>query len=134
MKAELYCNREEHEDSLLHETLLCLKALCTTSLALRHLSSIASVLFPTLLRMLFDEEKKGPSEFTTRGIIISLLFTHLSAAPPDELPSRAATILSFLRDPTPPEESQPLTFIANIYQSRPYRVSMLSLSRSLMMV
>jgi len=72
--------------------------------------------------MLFDEEKKGPSEFTTRGIIISLLFTYLSAAPPDELPSRAATILSFMRDPTPPEESQPLTFIANIYKSRPYRV------------
>jgi hypothetical protein len=80
------------------------------------------VLFPALLRMLFDEEKKGPSEFTTRGIIISLLFTHLSAAPFHELPSRAATVLSFIRDPTPPEESQPLTFIADIYQPRPYRV------------
>ncbi|PGH07395.1 hypothetical protein AJ79_06297 [Helicocarpus griseus UAMH5409] len=114
--------REEHEDALLHETLLCLKALCTTSLALRHLSSVEAVLFPTLLHMLFDEEKKGPSEFTTRGIVLSLLFTHLSSASPDNLVPRARTILSYLRDPTPPEEAQPLNFIANIYQPRPYRV------------
>ncbi|OJD20893.1 hypothetical protein ACJ73_07769 [Blastomyces percursus] len=114
--------REEHEDALLHETLLCLKALCTTSLALRHLSSIESVLFPTLLHMLFDEEKKGPSEFTTRGIVLSLLFTHLSSASPDNLVPRAKTILAYMRDPTPPEESQPLNFIASIYQPRPYRV------------
>lgn len=114
--------REEHEDSLLHETLLCLKALCTTSAALQRLLSIESELFPALLRMLFDEEKKGPSEFTTRGIIISLLFTHLSTASPEELPSRAQRILSYLKDPSPPEENQPLNFIANIYQPRPYRV------------
>lgn len=30
-------------------------------------------LFPALLAMLFGEDKKGPSEFTTRGIIINLL-------------------------------------------------------------
>lgn len=73
--------------------------------------------------MLFDEEKKGPSEYTTRGIIINLLFTQLSAVSSDEMAaSRASRILSYLRDPSPPEESQPLSFIANIYQSRPYRV------------
>ncbi|KAK2777801.1 hypothetical protein FQN52_002974 [Onygenales sp. PD_12] len=114
--------REDHEDALLHETLLCLKALCTTSLALRHLSSVEAVLFPTLLHMLFDEEKKGPSEFTTRGIVLSLLFTHLSSATPENMLPRAKTILSYMRDPTPPEAAQPLNFIANIYQSRPYRV------------
>ncbi|EER39754.1 conserved hypothetical protein [Histoplasma capsulatum H143] len=114
--------REEHEDALLHETLLCLKALCTTSLALRHLSSVESVLFPTLLHMLFDEEKKGPSEFTTRGIVLSLLFTHLSSASAENLVPRAKTIMAYMRDPTPPEESQPLNFIASIYQPRPYRV------------
>ncbi|PGH36882.1 hypothetical protein GX50_00340 [[Emmonsia] crescens] len=114
--------REDHEDALLHETLLCLKALCTTSLALRHLSSVESVLFPTLLHMLFDEEKKGPSEFTTRSIVLSLLFTHLSSASPDNLVPRAKTILAYMRDPTPPEDSQPLNFIASIYQPRPYRV------------
>ncbi|KAI9884668.1 MAG: hypothetical protein M1823_003551 [Watsoniomyces obsoletus] len=65
--------REEHEDSLLHEVLLCLKALCTTKLALQELDTIQSSLFPELLAMIFDEEHKGPSEFTTRGIIFSLL-------------------------------------------------------------
>ena len=76
MKTDSPC-REEHEDTLLHETLLCLKALCTTSLALQHLTTIQSSLFPSLLAMLFDSDKKGPSEFSTRSIIISLLFTHL---------------------------------------------------------
>ncbi|GLI78431.1 hypothetical protein PoHVEF18_006746 [Penicillium ochrochloron] len=115
--------REDHEDTLLHEALLCLKALCTTSIALAHLTSIEAELFPALLKMLFDEEKKGPSEFTTRGIIINLLFTQLSTNYPNELPStRAERILAYLRDPSPEDESQPVSFIANIYQSRPYRV------------
>ncbi|KAL4881728.1 armadillo-type protein [Aspergillus karnatakaensis] len=113
--------REEHEDNLLHETLLCLKALCTTSVALQRLTSIEAELFPALLSMLFDKEKKGPSEFTTRGIIMNLIFTQLSVAvSADDAAARTARILSYLKDP--PEESQPLSFIANIYQSRPYRV------------
>ncbi|KAL3438538.1 armadillo-type protein [Aspergillus tetrazonus] len=113
--------REEHEDNLLHETLLCLKALCTTSVALQRLTDIEAELFPALLGMLFDKEKKGPSEFTTRGIIINLIFTQLStAASAEDGAARTNRILSYLRDP--PEENQPLSFIANIYQSRPYRV------------
>ncbi|KAF7592449.1 hypothetical protein BBP40_000230 [Aspergillus hancockii] len=115
--------REEHEDNLLHETLLCLKALCTTSVALQHLTAIEGEIFPSLLKMLFDEEKKGPSEYTTRSVIINLLFTQLStASSAEDAVSRATRILSYLRDPTPPEENQPLSFIANIYQSRPYRI------------
>ncbi|KAJ5168390.1 uncharacterized protein N7482_003984 [Penicillium canariense] len=115
--------REDHEDTLLHEALLCLKALCTTSIALAHLTRIEGELFPALLKMLFDEEKKGPSEFTTRGIIINLLFTQLSVTYPDEMPAkRAERILAYLRDPSPEDESQPVSFIANIYQARPYRV------------
>lgn len=118
-----YANRGEHEDTLLHEALLCLKALGTTSAALKRLTEIEPELFSALLKMLFDEENKGPSEFTTRGIIVNLLFTQLSTAPsPDIAGARALRILSYLRDPTPPEESQPLSFIANIYQSRPYRL------------
>ncbi|KAL2819537.1 armadillo-type protein [Aspergillus granulosus] len=113
--------REEHEDNLLHETLLCLKALCTTSVALQRLTSIEAELFPALLNMLFDKDKKGPSEFTTRGIIINLIFTQLSTAVSSEdAAARATRVLSYLKDP--PEENQPLSFIANIYQSRPYRV------------
>ncbi|KAM5445550.1 hypothetical protein MaudCBS49596_007370 [Microsporum audouinii] len=114
--------REEHEDTLMHEVLLCLKALCTTTTALNRLRAIESHLFTTLLNMLFDDDKKGPSEFSTRGIIISLLFTLLSNAGPDEQASRAHTILSYMRDPAPPETAQPLSFIADIYQPRPYRI------------
>lgn len=73
-----YCYREEHEDALLHEVLLCLKALCTTALAMRELHHIQATLFPALIKMLFDEERKGPSEFTTRGIIISLMGKYYS--------------------------------------------------------
>lgn len=112
--------REEHEDNLLHETLLCLKALCTTSLALEKIRVLSKELFPALLGMIFDEEKKGPSEFTTRGVIISILFTHLTTASEDEKTDRAAELLSYLRDSTP--NNQQVDFIANIYQSRPYRV------------
>lgn len=80
-------------------------------------------MFPALLKMLFDEEKKGPSEFTTRGVIINLFFTQLSATSPNETPGkRAERMLAYLRDPSPEDESQPVSFIANIYQSRPYRV------------
>ncbi|KAH0544551.1 hypothetical protein FGG08_001323 [Glutinoglossum americanum] len=114
--------REEHEDALLHEVLLCLKALCTTVIALQRLSDIQSSLFPALLNMIFDAEKKGPSEFTTRGIIFSLIFTYLEAAPPHERASRAQIILSYLRDPSPPEDAQPLRFITEMHQPRPYRV------------
>lgn len=116
--------REEHEDNLLREALLCLKGLCTTSAALKQLTAIESELFPALLKMLFDEEKKGPSEFTTRGIIINLLFTQLSSALTSSTIAAeyALRILSYIRDPEPPEDDQPPSFIANIYQSRPYRV------------
>lgn len=65
--------REEHEDQLLHETLLCLKGLCTTERAMTELEKIADELFPALLAMLFDDEKKGPAEYTTRTVIITVL-------------------------------------------------------------
>lgn len=65
--------REEHEDQLLHETLLCLKGLCTTERAMSELEKVADVLFPALLGMLFDEEKKGPAEYTTRTVIVNVL-------------------------------------------------------------
>lgn len=117
--------REEHEDTLLHETLLCLKGLCTTDLALRHLAKIEGTLFPALLAMLFDPERKGPAEFSTRSIIISLLFMHLKAAvgfPQPQLMARARTVLSYLEDTKPEESKQPLDFISQMHISRPYRI------------
>jgi hypothetical protein len=65
--------REDHEDQLLHETLLCLKGLCTTERAMVELDGCADILFPKLLGMLFDDEKKGPAEYTTRTIIINVI-------------------------------------------------------------
>ncbi|KAI1431429.1 armadillo-type protein [Xylaria sp. CBS 124048] len=114
--------REEHEDALLHENLLCLKALCTTALALQYLNSIQATLFPALLHMVFDPEKKGPSEFTTRSIITSVLFTYIKSAPPQDRPIRAKTVLAHLRDPEPKEEDRPLGFVLEMRRERPYRV------------
>ncbi|KAK4190849.1 GTPase-binding protein rid1 [Podospora australis] len=114
--------REEHEDALLHEVLLCLKALCTTDMALQYLHSIHITLFPALLHMIFDPEKKGPSEFTTRNIITSILFTYIQAATPAERISRSRAVLGFLRDPEPKEDERPVDFVLEMRKERPYRV------------
>ncbi|CAG8952626.1 hypothetical protein HYFRA_00009733 [Hymenoscyphus fraxineus] len=114
--------REEHEDALLHEVLLCLKALSTTALALEYLDDIQSTLFPALLHMIFDEEKKGPSEFTTRNIITSLLFTYLKSAPLALRTLRAKTILSYLRNQAPSESQRPVDFVMDMRRPRPYTV------------
>ena len=113
--------REDHEDLLLHNTLNCLKALLTTSLAMTHLHNIQSRLFPALLALLFSsgESKKGPAEFTTRNLIMSLFFAYLSASPS---PNRAATLLSYLRDPLPAESERPVGFITEMHRPRPYKL------------
>ena len=114
--------REEHEDALLHENLLCLKALCTTALALQYLHSIHATLFPALIHMIFDPEKKGPSDFTTRNIITSVLLTYIECATPQERLRRAETILGYLRDPRAKEEERPVSFVLDMRRERPYRV------------
>lgn len=114
--------REEHEDALLHEDLLCLKALCTTALALQYLHEIHSTLLPALIYMIFDPERKGPSEFTTRSIITSVLFTYIQSGAPEERASRARTVLSYLRDPEAKEEERPVKFVLEMRRERPYRV------------
>ncbi len=99
-----------------------MKALSTTELALHHLDKIQKTLFPALLAMVFDEEKKGPSEFTTRNIITSLLFTYLKSSPLSERTQRAQTLLSYLRDPEPSESQRPVGFVLEMRRPRPYRV------------
>lgn len=115
-------NREEHEDALLHENLLCLKGLSTTAKAMQYLHSVQGELFPKLLHLLFDPEKKGPSEFTTRNIITSVLLTYIQSANPVERRSRAQSILRYLRDPDTTESERPLPFVLEMRQARPYRV------------
>ncbi|OCL02728.1 hypothetical protein AOQ84DRAFT_443169 [Glonium stellatum] len=125
--------REQHDDDLLAEVLRCLKGLCTTDLALKELCEIASTLFPALLGMLFDEDRKGPSDFTHRDLIVSLLckasitistgpVAHLSSASAAELPSRARTVLSYLKDPVKEKDARTIPFIQEMHQPRPYRV------------
>ncbi|KAL6708987.1 hypothetical protein ACN47E_002114 [Coniothyrium glycines] len=114
--------REDHEDTLLHELLRCLKGLCTTATALKQLNEISSTLYPALLAMLFDEEHKGPSEFTTRELIIEIIFAHISMAPESELEARATELLKYLKDPVKEKESSTVPFILQMHQSRPYQV------------
>ncbi|KAK5072997.1 hypothetical protein LTR64_000596 [Lithohypha guttulata] len=94
--------REEHEDNLLHETLLCIKALATTNLAMQRLESMEQDLFPALVKMLFDPERKGPAEFSTRALVISMLFAYLSATlhmDSTQHEKRARAVLKLIRDP-----------------------------------
>jgi hypothetical protein len=78
-------------------------------------------LFPKLIQMLFDPERKGPSEYTTRNIVTSVLFTYIESATPAERVLRAKGILGHLRDPLPKEEERPLPFVLEMRQERPYR-------------
>ncbi|KAM4063024.1 diaphanous GTPase-binding domain-containing protein [Hirsutella rhossiliensis] len=114
--------REEHEDALLHENLLCLKALSTTARAMEYLHSVQADLFRRLLHLLFDPDKKGPSEFTTRNIITSVLLTYIESAAPADRVARAKIVLAHLRDQEPKEEERPLPFVLEMRQQRPYRV------------
>ena len=136
--------REEHEDQLLHETLLCLKGLCTTERALAELDKVADELFPALLGMLFDDEKKGPAEYTTRNIIVSVLreylpiTLHISSSLADRsivnfltaelnstetaLEERARRILAYLGEPTKPDDARPVDFVLDMRVPRPYKL------------
>ncbi|KJX96139.1 GTPase-binding protein rid1 [Zymoseptoria brevis] len=116
--------REEHEDQLLHETLLCLKGLCTTERAMAELDQVADDLFPALLAMLFDDEKKGPAEYSTRTIIINILFTFLSTATDysmTALEHRSRRILAYLSARPAPESDLPVAFVLTMHTPRPYK-------------
>jgi hypothetical protein len=74
------------------------------------------------VHLIFDEEKKGPSEFTTRNIITSLLFIYLKSAPLSERANRAQCLLSYLKDPEPSESQRPVGFVLEMRRTRPYQV------------
>lgn len=89
---------------------------------MQYLHTIQGTLFPALINMIFDPEKKGPSDFTTRNIITSVLFTYIESSSPQERVRRAATVLSYLRDPKGKEEERPVSFVLEMRKERPYRV------------
>lgn len=72
--------------------------------------------------MIFDPERKGPSEFTTRSIITSVLLTYIQSGTPEERVTRAQTVLSYLRDPEPKDDERPVEFVLGMRRDRPYRV------------
>ena len=72
--------------------------------------------------MIFDPEKKGPSEFTTRNIVTWVLFTYIQNAPISERPARAQTVLGYLRDPECGDDKKPVSFVMEMRKDRPYRV------------
>ncbi|CAK1364776.1 unnamed protein product [Cercospora beticola] len=117
--------REDHEDQLLHESLLCLKGLCTTERAMVELHKFADDLFPALIAMLFDDEKKGPAEYTTRTIIFNILLTYLSSdmnKSTAALEVRARKILIYLGEPAKSENERPVDFVLGMHTPRPYKL------------
>lgn len=72
--------------------------------------------------MIFDPERKGPSEFTTRSIITSVLLTYIQNGTLEERVKRAQTVLSYLRDPEPKDDERPVEFVLGMRRERPYRV------------
>lgn len=96
--------------------------MCTTALALQYLHEIQGTLFPAVIHMIFDPERKGPSEFTTRNIITSVLLTYIQNGTPEERVTRAQTVLSYLRDPEPKDDERPVEFVLGMRRERPYRV------------
>jgi len=116
--------REEHEDNLLHEALLCMKALTTTKLAMQRLESMEQSLFPALLKMLFDPERKGPAEFSTRALVISLMFAYLKPTLHEESSvheKRCRAVLALMKDESRETDKKPLDFVTQMHTSRPYR-------------
>ncbi|KAF2215373.1 hypothetical protein CERZMDRAFT_110067 [Cercospora zeae-maydis SCOH1-5] len=117
--------REDHEDQLLHESLLCLKGLCTTERAMVELNKFADDLFPALIAMLFDDEKKGPAEYTTRTIIFNVLLTYLSSEMNKSaatLEARARKVLAYLGEPPKSENERPVDFVLGMHTPRPYKL------------
>lgn len=98
-----------------------MKGLCTSQNAMNRLDDVSGALFPKLIDMIFDEERKGPSEFNTRGVITTLVFEHLAAAGPSQRLSRAQEALLYLADRKPTDDKRPATFITQMQQNRPYQ-------------
>ncbi|CAK7209904.1 hypothetical protein SCUCBS95973_000600 [Sporothrix curviconia] len=89
---------------------------------LHRIMAVEWSLLPALIHMIFDPEKKGPSEFTTRNIVTWVLFTYIQNGPIGERPVRAQTVLGYLRDPERGDDEKPVSFVMDMRKDRPYRV------------
>ncbi|KAK9372685.1 armadillo-type protein [Lipomyces chichibuensis] len=111
--------REDKEDNLFHELMLCLKTISEFEVGRVHLTSIAPLLFPRLIDFMFSD--KQPTYFADRGLIVSLIAIYISTAHKDDRYDRCKSILSYLEDPAQPVEKLTPTFIEVSHRRRPYK-------------
>jgi len=111
--------REEHEDKLVHELLLCMRALCTAENGLVLLMVDEYTILEKLTRWIFSE--KPPAEFSTRGLIIDLVLTQLTSVAVQNRPLYAERLLSYLANPKPAAEKRQHEFIEKARTPRPYK-------------
>ncbi|KAK9488106.1 armadillo-type protein [Lipomyces starkeyi] len=111
--------REDKEDNLFHELMLCLKTISEFEMGRSHLTSIAPLLFPRLIDFMFSD--KQPTYFADRGLIVSLLAIYIATAHQEDRYHRCKSILSYLEDPTQPVEKLAPTFIEVSHRRRPYK-------------
>ncbi|OLL25158.1 GTPase-binding protein rid1 [Neolecta irregularis DAH-3] len=111
--------REEHEDKLVHEILLCMRALCTAENGLVLLMVDEFAILEKLTQWIFSE--KPPAEFNTRGLIIDLVLTQLTSVATQNRPLYAERLMGYLANPKPTAEKRQHEFIEQARTPRPYK-------------
>ncbi|KAJ6259806.1 hypothetical protein Dda_5447 [Drechslerella dactyloides] len=107
--------------NVLKEVFLCLKAAYTAPMADVRFDAMHRDLFPLILSIMFDEErKKTPHEYETREAAIGILFTYLAQAPLDKQVERARSVASILGGPEVTRTNLGPTWIASVSPPRPY--------------
>ncbi|KAF8150869.1 armadillo-type protein [Crassisporium funariophilum] len=82
---EVEWREEQHDDQVLHQLLLCFKALSTSSIGCFALRSSCPTPFVQLVALLYSDKK--PGEVATRQLIVELLLLLFDLYPPSSLPS-----------------------------------------------
>ncbi|KAK9236330.1 armadillo-type protein [Lipomyces kononenkoae] len=111
--------REDKDDDLFHELMVCLKTISEFEMGRDHLTTIAPLLFPKLIDFLFSD--KQPTDFADRALILSIIVTCIATARREDRYDRARSILSYLEDPMGPVDKMAPAFIAVSHRRRPYR-------------
>ncbi|KAF3922627.1 hypothetical protein ABW21_db0200355 [Orbilia brochopaga] len=106
---------------VLKEVFLCLKAAYTAPMADAHFDAMHEELFPLILSMMFDDErKKTPHEYETREAAIGILFTYLVQAPLDQQAARARIVMSHLENPPVAKSQLGPAWVEALKQPRPF--------------
>ncbi|KAK6344161.1 hypothetical protein TWF696_007803 [Orbilia brochopaga] len=106
---------------VLKEVFLCLKAAYTAPMADARFDAMHEELFPLVLSMMFDDErKKTPHEYETREAAIGLLFTYLVQAPLDQQAARARIVMKHLENPPVAKSQLGPAWVEALKQPRPF--------------